>query len=63
VSAKKGELATNNVWESRSPEWAILPSPAPQHNYEKPFSVVGDPYDYGLKDSKYVETAPQQSAD
>ncbi|HWR65702.1 MAG TPA: cbb3-type cytochrome c oxidase subunit I [Bellilinea sp.] len=63
VSAKKGEPATNNLWESRSPEWAILPSPAPQHNYEKPFSVVGDPYDYGLKDSKFVETAPQQSAD
>lgn len=62
VSAKKGEPATNNLWESRSPEWAILPSPAPQHNYEKPFNVVGDPYDYGLKDSKFVETQ-SQSAD
>jgi len=63
VSAKKGVPATNNVWESRSPEWAILPSPAPAHNYDKPFSVVGDPYDYGLKDSKFVETTQPQSAD
>ena len=63
VSAKKGEPATNNLWESRSPEWTLLPSPAPQHNYDQPFNVVGDPYDYGLKDSKFVEVAPQQSAD
>jgi hypothetical protein len=25
------------------------------HNYEVPFEVVGEPYDYGLADSKYVE--------
>lgn len=63
ISAKKGEKATNNLWESRSPEWVILPSPAPEHNYPQGFTVVGDPYDYGLKDSKYVEPAPQPSAD
>ncbi|MDO9085694.1 MAG: cbb3-type cytochrome c oxidase subunit I [Anaerolineaceae bacterium] len=56
ISAKKGELATGNVWNSRSPEWEILPSPAPVHNYAGiEFAVVGDPYDYGLKGSKYVE--------
>jgi len=63
VSAKKGEVAEGNIWESRSPEWAILPSPAPAHNYARPISVVGDPYDYGLKGSKYVESAPPQAAD
>jgi cytochrome c oxidase subunit 1 len=63
VSARKGEVAEGNIWESRSPEWALLPSPAPEHNYAQPFNVVGDPYDYGLKGSKYVETAPQQAAD
>lgn len=63
MSAKKGEVAVGNIWESRSPEWAILPSPAPMHNYEKPFRVVGDPYDYGLKGSTYVEVAPQQTGD
>ena len=63
VSAKKGEVAKGNIWESRSPEWSILPSPAPEHTYAQPFNVVGDPYDYGLKGSKFVETAPQQSAD
>ena len=55
MSAKKGEEASGNVWNSRSPEWEILPSPAPAHNYSGlHFEVVGDPYDYGLKGSKFV---------
>lgn len=58
VSNKKGEPAPGNVWNSRSPEWDILPSPAPAHNYAGiHFNVVGEPYDYGLKGSKYVELA------
>ena len=54
VSAKKGEEATGNIWRSRSPEWQIA-SPIPAHNYDKPFVVVGEPYDYGLADSPYVK--------
>jgi len=54
VSMKKGEVATGNVWNSRSPEWQV-PSPMPAHNYEVPFEVVGEPYDYGLEGSKFVE--------
>jgi len=53
-SAKHGELATGNIWNSRSPEWQV-PSPMPMHNYEKPFEVVGEPYDYGLPGSVYVK--------
>lgn len=53
VSMKKGEKAEGNVWNSRSPEWQV-PSPMPVHNYDQPFEVVGEPYDYGLKDSPYV---------
>jgi cytochrome c oxidase subunit 1 len=53
-SIKKGELATGNIWNSRSPEWQV-PSPMPMHNYEKPFEVVGEPYDYGLPGSEYVK--------
>jgi len=53
-SIKHGEEAKGNVWNSRSPEWQV-PSPMPAHNYEVPFEVVGEPYDYGLADSKYVE--------
>jgi len=53
-SLKHGELATGNVWNSRSPEWQV-PSPMHPHNYEVPFEVVGEPYDYGLYGSKYVE--------
>jgi len=55
-SAKKGEIAEGNIWKSRSPEWSLLPSPAPINNYEnQEFRVVGNPYDYGLSGSKYVE--------
>jgi len=54
TSIKRGEPATGNLWNSRSPEWQV-PSPMPVHNYEIPFEVVGEPYDYGLADSKYIE--------
>jgi cytochrome c oxidase subunit 1 len=53
-SIKRGEAATGNVWDSRSPEWQV-PSPMPVHNYDQPFEVVGEPYDYGLPGSTYVK--------
>jgi cytochrome c oxidase subunit 1 len=51
---KSGEVATGNVWNSRSPEWQV-PSPMPAHNYEQEFEVVGEPYDYGLPGSTYIK--------
>jgi cytochrome c oxidase subunit 1 len=61
ISIKKGEKAEGNVWNSRSPEWQV-PSPMPTHNYDQPFEVVGEPYDYGLAGSKYVQfAAPDKS--
>ena len=65
ISARRGPVAAKNPWRSRSPEWG-LPSPIPVHNYqEHPFEVVGDPYDYGLAGSTYVnwETASSHAAD
>jgi cytochrome c oxidase subunit 1 len=56
-SIKYGEKAEGNLWNSRSPEWQV-PSPMPVHNYDVPFEVVGEPYDYGLKDSRYIEFSP-----
>jgi cytochrome c oxidase subunit 1 len=53
-SMKHGEKAEGNIWNSRSPEWQV-PSPMPAHNYAIPFKVVGEPYDYGLPGSRYVE--------
>jgi len=53
-SARQGEVAVGNVWQSRSPEWTLLPNPAPEHNYAQSFVVVGEPYDYGLPNSTYV---------
>jgi cytochrome c oxidase subunit 1 len=52
-SIRHGEVATGNVWNSRSPEWQV-PSPMPMHNYDTEFEVVGEPYDYGLPGSVYV---------
>ena len=55
ITAKNGKPATGNIWNSRSPEWQAA-SPLPVHNYDKPFEVVGEPYDYGLEGSTYVRT-------
>lgn len=51
---RKGEPATGNIWNSRSPEWQV-PSPMPVHNYDRELVVVGEPYDYGLPGSRYVK--------
>jgi cytochrome c oxidase subunit 1 len=57
-SLRRGEVAERNPWGSRSPEWQ-LPSPPPTHNYkDNPFEVVGEPYDYGLAGSIYVDALP-----
>lgn len=56
-NARKGEVAEANPWGSRSPEWQI-PSPIPEHSYAKPFVVTGEPYDYGLPGSTYVNINP-----
>lgn len=63
MSLRRGEVAVGNIWQSRSPEWQLLPSPAPMHNYPQPFRVVGEPYDYGLKGSRYVEPLTQPAGD
>jgi cytochrome c oxidase subunit 1 len=66
VSAKRGEIAAPNPWRSRSPEWYIK-TPVWGHNYDEPFEVIGEPYDYGLEGSDYtslgsVADAPTDSA-
>jgi cytochrome c oxidase subunit 1 len=53
-SAWRGVVAERNPWRSRSPEWQI-PSPVPELNYPQSIRVVGDPYDYGLPGSTYVQ--------
>ena len=59
-SIKHGEVATGNLWNSRSPEWNV-PSPMPAHNYrDHPVEVVGEPYDYGLPGSQYVKFETQE---
>jgi len=56
-SASRGPVAESNPWRSRSPEF-MLPSPVPAHNYDQPFEVIGEPYDYGLAGSAYVSIDP-----
>jgi cytochrome c oxidase subunit 1 len=62
TSVRRGEVAVANPWRSRSPEWQI-PSPVPAHNYDQPFEVVGEPYDYGLPGSVYVDMHPGKSVE
>ena len=63
ASARMERVAETNPWRSRSPEWQI-PSPVPEFNYDVPFEVVGDPYDYGLVGSSYIRDAlPAPSGD
>lgn len=59
ASARTEPVADTNPWRSRSPEWQT-PTPIPEFNYDVPFEVVGDPYDYGLASSQYIRmnTAP-----
>lgn len=57
VSMRTEKVAATNPWGSRSPEWQI-PSPVPEFNYDVPFEVVGDPYDYGLAGSSYIKMMP-----
>jgi cytochrome c oxidase subunit I len=52
-SARRGRVAERNPWNSRSPEWQI-PSPVPEVNYPDGLQVIGEPYDYGLPGSRYV---------
>lgn len=56
-SARRGQVAEANPWRSRSPEWQLA-SPIPEHNYEEQFEVIGEPYDYGLEGSVYVNMSP-----
>lgn len=57
ISARTQPAAARNPWRSRSPEWQIA-SPAPEFNYDQPFEVVGEPYDYGMVGSRYVDMTP-----
>jgi cytochrome c oxidase subunit 1 len=65
-SVRHGEIAQPNPWRSRSPEWQIS-MPVGTHNYDKPFEVIGEPYDYGREDSGYTTlgggTAPSPALD
>jgi len=61
ISAVRGRVASANPWESRSPEFQ-LPSPIPEHSYEQPPVVTGEPYDYAEPGSVYVRLSSVSSA-
>ncbi len=52
-SQRRQPVADPNPWRSRAPEWQIV-SPPPEFNYNVPFEVIGDPYEYGLADTTYI---------
>lgn len=47
VSARSGEKAPANPWNSRTLEWTHAASPPITHNFEHDPSVNGGPYEYG----------------
>ena len=59
-SQRRQPVADPNPWRSRGPEWQII-SPPPEFNYNVPFEVVGDPYDYGLADTTYIRDVARAS--
>ncbi len=62
-SVRTQPVAGRNPWRSRSPEWHTS-SPPPEFNYDVPIEVVGDPYDYGLKETPYTKKgAPVPAGD
>ncbi len=60
-SARTQEVAAENPWGSRSPEWQTT-TPIPELNYDAPLQVVGEPYDYGLPGSVYVTLGSSPAA-
>ncbi len=50
-SLRSGELATGNVWRSKTLEWQV-PTPVPLENFTGALPVItADPYGYGEQDS------------
>jgi len=60
-SARRGRVAEENPWRSRSPEFQ-LPSPLPLVNYPQALTVIGEPYDYGLAGSAFVNIDKERAA-
>jgi len=46
-------LAIANPWHARSLEWQV-PTPVPEHNFERVPLIVAGPYDYGLPNARPV---------
>jgi cytochrome c oxidase subunit I len=61
-SARSAPAAVSNPWGSRSPEWQT-PSPIPEMNFDRPIVIVGEPYEYGLPGSDYIELVPGTTGD
>jgi cytochrome c oxidase subunit 1 len=61
VSVKAGEKAPNNPWGARTMEWQIS-SPPPELNYDEVPTIVGEPYDFGVKGApEYVRMPGKKS--
>jgi cytochrome c oxidase subunit 1 len=56
-SARRAPKAAANPWRSRGLEWQVS-SPPPELSYTAAPVVVGEPYDYGLPGSTYVQFVP-----
>jgi cytochrome c oxidase subunit I len=61
-SMGRKERAPANPWRSRTLEWQIA-SPPPEVSFPTPPTIVGGPYDYGVKGSVYARLGPASEDD
>jgi cytochrome c oxidase subunit 1 len=55
---RRGAIAGNNPWQSRTLEWMVS-SPPPEENFERQPQVLDYPFGYGVEGSRHAILEPE----